>query len=92
MIKTDHFSLKYLMEQKIITAFQSKWLSRLIGFDYEICYRKGKENVVEDGLSRVPAAHLMAISVSSVSSDLLEQIKQSWQSDEIVLRPYQQIE
>ena len=38
--------------------------------------------MVADGLSRVPATHLMAISLSSVSSDLLEQIKQSWQTDE----------
>ena len=39
VLKTDHFSLKYLLEQKITTAFQGKWLSKLMGFDYEICYR-----------------------------------------------------
>ena len=55
-IKTEHFSLKYSMEQKITTEFQSKWLSKLMGFDYEICYKKGKENVVADSLSRIPAA------------------------------------
>jgi len=42
VIKTDHFSLKYLMEQKITSSFQSKWLRKLMGYDYEICYRKGK--------------------------------------------------
>ena len=68
MIKTDHFSLKYLMEQKITTAFQGKWLSKLMGFDYEICYKKGKENVVADGLSRVTSAQLMALTLSEFSS------------------------
>ena len=38
IIKTDHFSLKYLMEQKISTSFQGKWLPKLLGYDYEICY------------------------------------------------------
>ena len=40
VIKTDHFSLKYLLEHKITSAFQGKWLSKLMGYDYEICYKK----------------------------------------------------
>ncbi|GKG36613.1 putative mitochondrial protein, partial [Tanacetum coccineum] len=47
-IKTDHFSLKYVLDQRITTPFQSKWLPKLLGFDYEIEYKKGKENVVAD--------------------------------------------
>jgi len=42
IIRTDHFSLRYIMEQKITTPFQSKWLSKLMGFDYEIIYKQGK--------------------------------------------------
>ena len=56
VIKTDHYSLKYLMEQKITTTFQSKWLSKLMGYDYEVSYKKGKENVVANGLFRMHAA------------------------------------
>lgn len=33
---------------------QQKWLAKLMGLDYEISYKKGKENVVADALSRVP--------------------------------------
>lgn len=47
-IKTDHQSLKFLLEQKITTLMQQKWLSKLMGFDYEITYRTGKTNVVAD--------------------------------------------
>ena len=39
IIRTDHFSLRYIMEQKITTPFQNKWLSKLMGFDYEISYK-----------------------------------------------------
>jgi len=72
VIKIDHFSLKYLMEQKFTTAFQGKWLSKLMGSDYEIRYKKGKENVVADGLCRLTSAQLMALTLSEMSSDILE--------------------
>lgn len=63
IIKTYHFSPKYLMEQKITTSFQNKWLSKLTGFDCEICYKKGKENVAANGLSTVSATQLVAMSI-----------------------------
>nr|GEW49337.1 hypothetical protein [Tanacetum cinerariifolium] len=52
-IKSDHFSLKYLLDQRLTTPFQTKWLPKLLGFDYEISYKKGSENVAADALSRV---------------------------------------
>ncbi|GJT41734.1 retrotransposon-related protein [Tanacetum coccineum] len=50
-IKTDHFSLKYLLDQRLTTPFQTKWLPKLLGFDYEISYKKGAENGAADALS-----------------------------------------
>jgi len=38
--------------------------------------------MVADGLSRVPAAQLVAMTVSSIDSTLLEQVKQSWLTDD----------
>ncbi|GJR01060.1 putative mitochondrial protein [Tanacetum coccineum] len=68
-IKTDHFSLKYLLNEKLTTPFQFKWLPKLLGYDYEIVYKKGSENVVADALSRIDSSgELLQISVSSVSS------------------------
>ena len=52
-----------------------------MGYNYEICYRKGKENVVANGLSRIPAAQLLALSVSTINATLLENVKQSWEGD-----------
>lgn len=52
IIKTDHQSLKYLLEQQLYTSLQYKWMSRLLGLDYEIQYKKGAENIVADDLSR----------------------------------------
>jgi hypothetical protein len=50
-IKTDHQSLKYFLEQHISSPEQQKWVTKLFGYDYEIIYKKGKDNVVADALS-----------------------------------------
>ena len=52
-IQTDQRSLKYLMEQRIVTPKQQKWVSKLLGYDYEITYKPGRENSIADALSRV---------------------------------------
>ncbi|XXG42550.1 hypothetical protein AAC387_Pa01g2802 [Persea americana] len=50
-ILTDHRTLKYFVEQRLTTMEQPKWLTKLIGYDYEIIYRSGKENTVADAIS-----------------------------------------
>ncbi|GJS77820.1 putative mitochondrial protein [Tanacetum coccineum] len=57
-IKTDHLSLKYLLGQRLTTPFQTKWLPKLLGYDYEISYKKGSENIVADALSRVSSGNI----------------------------------
>jgi hypothetical protein len=49
-IKTNHQSLKYFLEQCISSPEQQKWVTKLFGYDYEIIYKKGKDNVVVDAL------------------------------------------
>ncbi|GKB02773.1 putative mitochondrial protein [Tanacetum coccineum] len=53
IIKTNHFSLKYLLEQRITTPTQMKCLPKLIGFNYDIMYKKGSENGIVDAHSTV---------------------------------------
>ncbi|XP_078167208.1 uncharacterized protein LOC144561976 [Carex rostrata] len=52
VIRTDQISLKYLLEQKVNTPMQHKGLSKLLGLNYKIEYKKGVENKVADALSR----------------------------------------
>ena len=52
MIKTDHQSLKYLLRQGIGTPMQQRWITNLPGYSFIIDYKKGKEDVVADALSK----------------------------------------
>ncbi|GKB50487.1 reverse transcriptase, partial [Tanacetum coccineum] len=81
-IKTDHFSLKYLMGQRLTTPFQTKWLPKLLGFDYEISYKSGSENVVADALLRISSgAKLNELVLMSITTNLMKQVKDSWAQD-----------
>ncbi|KAL0394552.1 UNVERIFIED_CONTAM: Transposon Ty3-G Gag-Pol polyprotein [Sesamum latifolium] len=87
-INTDHQSLKNLMEQRISTPSQQRWIAKLLGYDYTLTYKKGQENTVADALSRVP--HSLSIEngslhhLSCVDNEVLEHVKASWGSDDRV--------
>nr|GEV82965.1 hypothetical protein [Tanacetum cinerariifolium] len=82
-IKTDHLSLKDLLDQRISTPTQMKWLPKLMGFDYEIEYKKGKDNVVADALSEIQGnVQLLNMVVSTFTSDVQQRIVESWSQDE----------
>lgn len=51
IVRTDHQSLKHLWVQKITTVFQQRWLYKLMGFDFVVEYKIGRENIVADALS-----------------------------------------
>lgn len=81
-VQTDHQSLKYFLEQKVRTLFQQMWLTKLLGCEFLVEYKKGKKNVVVDALSRreeETQAKLLAISIPSTG--WLESLKASYEFD-----------
>ena len=58
VIKTDHQSLKYLLEQRVSTLAHQRWITKLLGYAFIVEYKQDKENVVADALSRRPGAEV----------------------------------
>jgi hypothetical protein len=82
-IKTDQQALKHILEQRIGTPLQQKWVSKLLGYDFTVEYKSGRENKVADALSRVNAeeklAHVNAL--STVQTDWVEGLKRIYLDD-----------
>jgi hypothetical protein len=51
-VRTDHYNLKFLLDQRLSTVPQHQWISKLFGFDFSMEYRPGRLNTVADALSR----------------------------------------
>lgn len=92
-LEFDQKSLKALLTQTIQTSAQHKWLTKLLGFDYEIIYTPGRTNVVANALSRKHhAAELLVNTTSSKIPSLIDHLKSFYSSDPIgvaLLQKYQ---
>ena len=75
IIRTDQQSLKYIQDQKLVEGIQHKLLIKLLGYNYTVEYKKGKENKVPDELSRAP--HAKILTITSVVPAWIEQLVQS---------------
>ncbi|GKE68181.1 ty3-gypsy retrotransposon protein [Tanacetum coccineum] len=87
IIRTDHKSLKELMQQVVQTPAQQKYVRKLMRFDFVVEYKPGEANQVADALSclyeeeECVTASFMAISQPVVG--LLEELKRKtrrWRS------------
>jgi hypothetical protein len=91
-IKTNHQSLKYFLEQRISSQEQQKWVTKLFGYDYEIIYKKGKDNVVADALSQKYEEEGSLFSLSFIVPDWLQAVRQEWLQDPKSLHLIQQLQ
>lgn len=53
-IHTDHKSLLYFTQSKLVSQRHARWILELTNFNISIHYKKGVENIVPDQLSRRP--------------------------------------
>ena len=50
-----------------------------MGYKYDICYKKGNENVAVDALSWIHSGELLELAISNILSELLYEIQKSWE-------------
>lgn len=72
-----------MLEQKIGTPFQQKWLTKLLGYDFRVEYKRGKENKIVDALSRKDETPNDAIlsAISFPTTTLLDNLGESYHED-----------
>ncbi|XP_068662998.1 uncharacterized protein [Aristolochia californica] len=92
LIHTDHFILKYLLEQRLTTSPQQHWLSKLMGFDFTVEYKPGSLNVGVYALSHwdIPEPQLHAI--SQPIALLLDSIREETQQYPEIIALYHDIQ
>ncbi|XP_024156291.1 uncharacterized protein LOC112164308 [Rosa chinensis] len=79
-ILTDHRTIEHFLNQKITTPAQQKWLLKLLGYDYSIQYKAGKNNAAPDALSRGASLALLS-GMSKPIHDYVAEIQKSCEAD-----------
>jgi len=80
------------LEKSISSLKQQKWVAKMLGYDYEILYKKGKENVVVDALSRKYEEEGSIFSLSFIVSDWMNEVCNEWFTYPKIVNPIQQIQ
>jgi hypothetical protein len=81
-INTDQQSLIHLNEQRLHTPWQQKLLTKLLGLQYNVIYKKGLENNAADALFRCPSNDQL-MSIYSTQPQWLQDIQDSYQSNPV---------
>lgn len=84
IVRTDHYSLKCLLEQRIATPSQQHWVCKLLGYTFSIEYKPGHSNIVADALSRRVETKAICHAISCPHWDLLAEIRTEQQGSEEV--------
>jgi hypothetical protein len=84
VVWTDQQGLKFLLEQKVGTSFQQRWLTKFLGYDFVVEYKKGVENRVADALSwrEVDEGELSLALLLILTCNWVDDLKAQYQEDE----------
>lgn len=93
VIQTNHRSLKELLTQVIQTPEQSFYLSKLLGYHYDIQYKPKRTNSVADALSRCYEPPTVELCVLSTPQFLfIDELRRELSLDVEYQARYQQVE
>jgi hypothetical protein len=73
VVRTDHYSLKFLLDQRLSTIPQHTWVSKLFGYDFTVEFNPGKNNMASNTLSWRDEDMQSAAHLSSPAFDLYDE-------------------
>eukprot|EP00267_Zea_mays_P048480 XP_020401050.1 uncharacterized protein LOC109942893 [Zea mays] len=77
IVRTDHYSLKYLLDQRLATIPQHHWVGKLLGFDFSVEYKPGVANSVADALSRRDTEDGTLLAIFGPRFDFIDRLRQA---------------
>lgn len=86
IIRTDQQSVKYLLNQKTITLVQQRWITKLLGLNYEIQYKNDTENIAVDAISRVQNITSSCDVMTAIIPSWLQDVMDSYDGDEWITK------
>jgi hypothetical protein len=93
VIRTDQRALAHLDEQRLTTPWQHKALTKLLGLQYTIEYKKGCTNQVADALSRHPSLSIgEVLSITMGTPAWLDDIAAGYGKDAIAQQIIRQLD
>lgn len=80
VVRTNHYSLKFLLDQRLSTILQHTWVSKLFGYDFSVEFNLGKNNTVVGALSQHDEEMLSAQRLSSPAFEFYDEFRWEAQS------------
>ncbi|KAL2245963.1 UNVERIFIED_CONTAM: Retrovirus-related Pol polyprotein from transposon [Sesamum indicum] len=83
IIRTDQKSLKHILDQRVDSVLQQRWVTKLLGLSYEVQYKKGNENRAANALSKVEHSSLEG-GIHAISTQLplwMQELQMSYKED-----------
>ena len=85
MVRTDHYSLKFLLDQCLATIPQDHWVGKLLGFDFSVEYKAGSTNTVADALSCHDTEETAVLAISRPRFDFIDHLHQATDQDPMLV-------
>jgi hypothetical protein len=76
MVRTDHYSLKFRLDQRLSTILQHAWVSKLFDYQFQVEFKPGLQNAATDALSRRDEDPIMVNALSPPEFELMDQFHQ----------------
>jgi hypothetical protein len=80
-VRTDHYSLKFLLDQHLATIPQHHWVGKLLSFDFAVEYKTGAQNTVVDALSRHDTDDGAVLTISAPRFNFITRLHQAQATD-----------
>ena len=79
-VKIDHDNLKYFLEHRLYSEEKQKWVTKMLGYVFEVIYKKGKK--YGDKCSRKDEdVQALLCSISIIKSDWIVEEREEWKND-----------